>query len=139
MEILGWHTHLHTIRSFEKLSAGGVTFADADVVQILADFLPRRFGGGPTDYQLVEDLHQYDQPRLFLLVHPRVGPVNSGLLAAAFLEALGRQSEAYGAMAMQWRESGFLRVQRRAPHATSSGKILHFRSDSATRLEAGDE
>jgi len=140
MQALGWRTHLHTIRSFEKLSAGGVTFADADVVHILSDLLPQRFGGGPTDYQLVEDLTQGDQPRLCLLVHPRVGPVNSDLLSAAFLEALGHHSEPYRAMAMQWRESGFLSVQSRAPYATSSGKILHLRADaSASRPESGDE
>ena len=47
--------HLHTIRSFEKLTAGGMTFVDTDVVRVLEEVLPRRFGGGPIDYQLIED------------------------------------------------------------------------------------
>jgi hypothetical protein len=139
MQTLGWRTHLHTIRSFEKLSAGGVTFADADVVHILSDVLPRRFGGGPTDYQLVEDLSQAGEPRILLLVHPRIGPVDSELLSTAFLEALGNQSQPYQTMALQWKASGFLIVVRRAPYATSSGKILHLWAASATPLGSRHE
>ena len=45
LERLGWRSHLHTIRSFEKLTAGGMTVLDADVVRILEDLLPARFGG----------------------------------------------------------------------------------------------
>jgi len=29
---LGWTTHLQTIRSYEKLTAGGMTFPDTDVI-----------------------------------------------------------------------------------------------------------
>ena len=54
-ERLGWRSHLHTIRSFEKLTAGGMTVLDADVVRILEELLPARFGGAAADYQLVED------------------------------------------------------------------------------------
>jgi len=53
VEKLGWSTHLHSIRSFEKLTAGGMTFVDADLIRTLEEILPARFGGGPTDYQLV--------------------------------------------------------------------------------------
>jgi hypothetical protein len=44
---LGWRTHLHGIRSFEKLTGGGVTFLDSDVIRVLEDVLPGRFGGDP--------------------------------------------------------------------------------------------
>ena len=54
LEDLGWTTHLHTIRSYEKLTAGGMTFLDTDLVRVLEEVLPTRFGGGPTDYQLEE-------------------------------------------------------------------------------------
>ena len=40
LEELGWHTHIHTVRSFEKLTAGGITFIDTDVVRVLEDVLP---------------------------------------------------------------------------------------------------
>lgn len=126
MEVLGWRTHMHTIRSYEKLTAGGMTFADTDVVRILEELLPRSFGGGPTDYQLVEELADDGQPRLRLLVHPSVGAVNPEDVSHAFLEALGNGSTTEQVMALQWRKSGYLRVERRAPLTTSSGKILHL-------------
>src|SRR5262249_44513834 len=63
LEALGWRTHLHTIRSFEKLTAGGMTFLDTDVIRVLEEVLPARFGGGPTDYQLVEEDGADGQPR----------------------------------------------------------------------------
>jgi hypothetical protein len=49
MEEVGWPIHLSRIRSFEKLTAGGVTFADRDVLRLLEEVLPKRFGGGPAD------------------------------------------------------------------------------------------
>jgi hypothetical protein len=55
LEARGWLTHLHTIRSFEKLTAGGAGFHDADVISVLEEVLPARFGGGPRDYQLLEE------------------------------------------------------------------------------------
>ena len=55
LETAGWTEHLHSIRSFEKLTAGGMTFLDTDLVGVLEEVLPRRFGGGPTDYQQLVD------------------------------------------------------------------------------------
>ena len=48
--------HLHDVRSFEKLTAGGVTCLDVDVIRVLEEVMPRRFGGRPADWQLVERL-----------------------------------------------------------------------------------
>jgi hypothetical protein len=45
LESLGWTTHLHTIRSFEKLTAGGMTFFDTDLVLVIEGALPKQFGG----------------------------------------------------------------------------------------------
>src|SRR5262249_41055382 len=69
VEYLGWSTHLSEIRSYEKLTAGGMTFLDSDVIRVLDEILPARFGGGPTDYQLVEDEGADGRPRIRLLVH----------------------------------------------------------------------
>jgi hypothetical protein len=129
LERLGWGTHLHTIRSFEKLTAGGMTLLDVDVVRVLEESLPARFGGGPTDYQLVEDEVADGQPRLRLLVHPDVGPLAPEKVEAAFLEAIGQGSGPGRVFALAWRAGDVLRVERRAPFATQSGKILHVRAN----------
>ncbi|UCD96475.1 MAG: hypothetical protein JSV35_00005, partial [Candidatus Bathyarchaeota archaeon] len=81
----GWKTHLHTIRSYEKLTVGGMNFLDAEIARIMDEVLPVRFGGGPTHYQLVEEEDADGRSHLRLLVHPEVGPVDSGDVAETFL------------------------------------------------------
>ena len=49
MERLRWTTHLSEIHSVEKMTAAGMTFLDADLVRVLEEVLPGRFGGGPAD------------------------------------------------------------------------------------------
>ena len=132
LEKLGWATHLHTVRSYEKLTAGGVTFFDTDVIRVLDEILPSRFGGAPTDYQLVEDETVDGRPRLRLLVRPEVGPLDPQAVADAFLDGIGNGAQGGRLMALRWRTEVILRVERRAPLTTPSGKILHLHL-SATR------
>jgi hypothetical protein len=126
LEALGWRTHLSGIRSFEKLTSGGMTFLGTDVIRVLEVVLPARFGGGPTDYQLVEEEAEDGRPRLRLVVHQALGPVPLDAVADAFLSALGADSPAARQMELQWRQSALLRVERGTPRATVTGKILHL-------------
>jgi hypothetical protein len=126
MEAYGWTTHLHTVRSFEKLTSEGVTFADTDVIHVLDEVLPRRFGGGPTDYQLVEGESEDGRAAITLRVHPRVGPLNETMVRDAFLMGVGRGSGIEAVMERVWREADLVRVERRPPEIQTTGKILHF-------------
>jgi hypothetical protein len=139
LEDLGWRMHLHGIRSFEKLTAGGVTFLDTDVIRILEEVLPGRFGGGPADYQIVEDAPGGGRPRLRLLVHPNVGPVDASRVMETFLDALAAGSDAERLMVNQLRQERILDVERAAPYATSSGKVLHLWSWQEPGEEHGHE
>jgi hypothetical protein len=123
---LGWPRHLRNIRSFEKLTAGGMTFFDTDIIRALEEVLPRRFGGAPTDYQLLEQEDFDGRPALRLLVHPSVGPVEADAVADVFLSALGEGSGVERVMTTQWRQARLLRVERRPPLATPGGKIQHL-------------
>ena len=123
---LGWRTRLRGLCSHEKLTTGGMGFLDVDVVRILEEVLPRRFGGGPADFQLVEGEGESGEPRLRLLAHPALGPLDAGTVADAFFEALGPGSGVERIMALQWRESRSLVVERRAPLVTAVGKIQHL-------------
>ena len=89
MEAHGWTRHLRDVRSFEKLTSAGMTFLDVDVIRILDEILPARFGGVPGQYQLVEEELQDGRPRVRLLIHPAVGPLDPALAREAFLAALG--------------------------------------------------
>lgn len=126
LEQLGWTTHLREIGSLEKLTAGGMSFLDTDVIPVLEEVLPARFGGGPTDYQLVEDEGEAGEPRLRLLVSPRVGDVDPHAVAETFLAAMSFGSGVERVMGLMWRQARFLRVERRSPLTAASGKILHL-------------
>ncbi len=126
LERLGWTTHLHTVRSAEKLTTGGMSFLDLDLIPALEEVLPTRFGGGPTDYQLMEEDSIDGHPQLTLLVHPAIGPLDPRAVREAFLNAIGPGRGAERVMALLWWDSGFLRVERRSPVFTPGGKILHL-------------
>jgi hypothetical protein len=121
---VGWTTRLRAIESFEKLNAAGMTFLDTDVIRILEAELPARFGGRPTDYQLVEEEHADGRSRVVLMVHPRVGGAEPAAIAGWFLDRLGQGGGAERIMALTWKESGTLEAVRGAPRLTAAGKIL---------------
>jgi hypothetical protein len=126
LEALGWATHLEAIRSFEKLTAGGIAFLDTDVVRVLEEVLPTRFGGGPTDYQLVEEELENGRPCLRLLIHPAVGPLDPDEVAEAFLRAVSPGSGIERLAGLLWQDGQFLRVERQPPLMMASGKVLHL-------------
>ena len=134
LEQLGWTTHLQHVRSFEKLTASGMTFLDADIIRVLDEMLPAQFGGGPTDYQLAEEEADDGNPVLRLLVHPRVGALDARAVREAFLSAIGGGSGGERVMALQWQRADILRVERIAPRVAASGKVLHLHRRSSTPL-----
>ncbi|MBK9166708.1 MAG: hypothetical protein IPM24_04510 [Bryobacterales bacterium] len=119
----GWRTHLWDIRSFEKLTAAGVTFLGSEVIAVLEEALPARFGGGPTDYQLVESETETGLPVLRLRAHPRLGDLPAREVVDTFAEVLGRSSQSKAMMVRRWLDAGTLQFERAVPAATRAGKI----------------
>ena len=129
LERVGWGPHLTRVRSYEKVTAGGMTFLDVDLARVLDYTLPARFGGGPTDYQLVEDETSGGRPRIRLLVHPPVGPLDPEAVSREFLRAIGTGAGAGALMAQVLGDAKIMTVERRAPLSTASGKVLHLHLD----------
>jgi hypothetical protein len=123
---LGWRGHISGIRSYEKLTGSGMTFLDADVIRILEEALPAAFGGVPTDYQLIEEEGPDGDPVMKLLAHPGLGPLDEGRVREIFFASAGRGSGVEQVMSMTWKKAGILRIERRPPVSTVSGKILHL-------------
>ena len=119
----GFTTHLHTIRSYEKLTSEGMHFTGSDLLALVDDLLPRRFGGAPTDYQFVEE-ERGGLPSVSLIVSPRVNGVSADAVADLVLRTLGARDPAHRMMAAIWRDGRTLTIVRREPHATRTGKIL---------------
>lgn len=134
MEKLGWTTHIKNIRSFEKLTAGGMTFLDSDLIRVLEETLPARFGGGPTDYQLIDEETEDGRPGVRLLVHPRLGPLDERSLREQFLNAIAGKSGADRVRVDVWSQSNLPRVERTAPIVTAGGKVQHVHASRLAQI-----
>ncbi|MBI4572541.1 MAG: hypothetical protein HY713_04545 [candidate division NC10 bacterium] len=125
---LGLDQHLHTIRSFEKLTGEGATVLGADVTMVLEEVLPRRFGGSLAHYQLVETQDPRGLPRLTLLVSPEVGPLDERAVLHTFLAELAPLRPTYRFMVDQWVQTESVHVTRARPVPTDRGKVPAFRT-----------
>jgi hypothetical protein len=123
LEELGFGLHLHGVRSHEKLTSEGMTFSGDDLLRLIDEVLPDRFGGDGVDYQLVESEVE-GVPRVTVVVSPRVGPIDEAAVVETVIEALGSRRAAWRMAAERWRQAETLRVERREPHATGAAKIL---------------
>jgi phenylacetate-coenzyme A ligase PaaK-like adenylate-forming protein len=123
---LGLRTHLSNIRSFEKLTGEGMTFARTNLTRVVESILPARFGGSSIDYQVLEEERPGGLPRLVPRVSPTVGELDEGELRAVFLEALAQDGSLERYMAAFWERANTIEIERQAPLATSAGKVLPF-------------
>lgn len=126
MERLGFARRLHTIRSYEKLTAGGMHFIGSNVVAMLEEVLPSRHGGAPGDYQLVEE-ERDGLSRVAIVVSPRALLRDAEQLPRTILDYLSSDSRGAKMMADQWRQGGVLEVVRREPYTTAVGKTPPIR------------
>lgn len=124
LERLGLGQHLHTIRSHEKLTSEGMNFLGHDLIRLIEEVLPARFGGGPTDFQFLEEEDSRGLPSVQLIVHPRLGEVPEQAVADCIVEFLNGAPSGAGLYGERWREAGALRVVRQEPYATSASKVL---------------
>jgi hypothetical protein len=122
-EALGLDQHLHTIRSHAKLTSAGTTFFGGELLTLVEQTLPARFGGAPTDYQLVEE-EQNGLPTVAIVVSPRVGELDEGAVVAVVLDSVRVGPAYHRMMAGFWQDGETLRVVRREPHSTHSAKVL---------------
>lgn len=121
----GLTTHLVGVRSFEKLTGEGMTFVGTRLIRVLEEVLPARFGGRPTDYQLVEFEDETGTTRLELRVDPAVGPVDDARVVETFFAYLDERP-GMRPMGEIWKQAGILEVRRVAPLSTRMGKLLPF-------------
>jgi len=142
LEETGFSLHMHTIRSFEKLTAEGMTFIGPGLITLLEEDLPREFGGDVRHYQLVEGEDRRGFTHLYLLVSPQVGAIDEDSVRRRVLRAieehhlLPRRGRTIQHI---WERAGTLQVLRRDPLATATGKVLHLHRDRGTLLAASGD
>lgn len=132
LERAGLSLHLHHIRSHDKFTSEGMNYFYGDLYELLEKVLPAEFGGGPGDYQIVEEEDESGQTRLTLRVDPRVGALDQRKLLARFRRELAAGSRANAFQSGVWQNAGTLRVRREAPVASARGKILPLQMQKKT-------
>jgi hypothetical protein len=124
LEKAGLSLHLHHIRSYEKFATEGMSYFYGNLFDLLEKTLPSEFGGGPGDYQLVEEEDENGQTRLSLLVHPAVRKLDEEKLLARLRQAFSDKTRGNRFTTEVWENAGTFRVKREVPHASPRGKIL---------------
>jgi hypothetical protein len=127
LESYGFTTHIREIRSYSKLTGEGVTLIGNEVVRVLEEVLPARFGGTALDYQLVEQEDQQGFTRLYLVISPRVEIPDEGEVADVMLAALRASSPMADAARIVLQHAGTLQVRRMEPIVTAGGKQFPLR------------
>jgi hypothetical protein len=124
LQELGLTRHVRNIRSFRKMTGESMTLVGSDMLRILEEELPARFGGSANDYQLAEEEDERGFTRVTLLVSPRVEVADERLVLDAVLQGLRSSSLAYDLAGAFWAAAGTLRIRRQEPILTERGKLM---------------
>lgn len=124
LETHGYTDHVRHIQSFRKLTGEGVTLIGSEMIHILEDVLPARFGGSLQDYQLLEEEDEDGFTRVSLVVSPTVEIADETEIIEVVLEALGQSSIAADFARAIWTQAKTLRVKRVEPTWTARGKLM---------------
>jgi hypothetical protein len=116
----------------------GTTVFAADLVPLVEEVLPERFGGAVGHYQLAEQEDETGLPCLRLNVDPAVGPIDEAALTTTVLEHLAGVTGAYELMGRLWKDGRALSVERCPPVTTGRGKLLPVRTLAANPNEQDD-
>ena len=123
-EELGFTDHIYNIRGFDKLSSEGMTFIGTDLMKIIEEVLPVKFGGTSTDYQMVEEEDEQGHTHMSIVVSPELGAIDEAELIKTILTDLSKGKDGKRMMAEVWDQAKTLRVKRIRPFVTPSGKLM---------------
>jgi len=128
---LGFYDHIHNVRSFEKLCSNGMTFYGTDIMRIVEEVLPDKFGGSSLDYQLVEEEDSEGITHITIVVSPKLTGVDEDRLIETLLGELRNGGDSQKVMAEVWSRLGAIKVKRDYPKLTPAGKMfpLHILSN----------
>jgi hypothetical protein len=134
---LGFNLQVRDIAAISKVTAQGMTVAAGELVQILEERMPARFGGRPGDYQLIE-AEGAAQTEMVLRIRPGACDVSAEDVLAYFLsETRGLYGGSMSAMA--WAHSRGVRVELAPPVLSATGKFRAVRLLGPGVAATGDQ
>lgn len=122
-EDIGLNTHIHNIRSFEKLTGEGMTFYGTDLIRLIEEILPAKFGGNSLDYQLVEEEDERGIIHLIVFVSPKVGSIDERSFIKTIHDELKKGGDSQKVMTEVWSQAGTIKVKRNYPILTKTNKL----------------
>jgi len=121
----GFTTEVRDIFSYSKVTGQGMTVQAQDLMALLEERMPRRFGGIAGDYQLSEE-EAGSQTQMVLRVSPRTGARDIAALREHFFSEL---RTLYGGhlSARVWSYTDGFSIRLEEPVATPTGKVPSIR------------
>jgi hypothetical protein len=126
LEQYGFTEHLRHIRSFSKITGEGATLVGSEMIRILEDVLPARFGGSSLDYQLIEEEDDSGLTRLSIVVDPKIEIASERDVIESVLNGVEKTVGDEMTRAI-WSQADKLRVKRMNPILTDRGKMISLR------------
>jgi hypothetical protein len=123
---LGMTQQIDDIFSYGKLTGYGTSLMGGEVLSLLEESLPAKFGGVPSDYQLVEREGSH-QTELELRIHPRLQLASADAVRAYFLDEI--RTLWGGSLTRRfWTRSESVRAVIAEPYMVRRGKVhaLHL-------------
>ena len=139
LESYGYTEHLRDIHSYSKLTGEGMTLIGSDMLHILQEVLPARFGGSSLDYQLIEEEDEQGFTRLSLIVSPKIHIDDDQQVIETVFEALRRGTSVADLARAQWSQARTLRVKRMEPISTARGKLMPLHLARRRQADAEDQ
>ncbi len=136
LSAMGFNQQVSNIFSYGKLTGQGMTLLGGDVLNILERALPERFGGTPTDYQLVEREGE-QQTEIELRVNPRLGALSEEEVKSYFLSQVAGFTG--GAISRwTWLQTEGVQVALAEPYMSGNRKVqpLHLLGTSESQRRA---
>ncbi|HLG95947.1 MAG TPA: hypothetical protein VKX49_06520 [Bryobacteraceae bacterium] len=132
---LGFDLQVRDIAAISKVTAQGITLELTEVVPLLEEALPARFGGHPGDYQLCE-IETGSQTEIVLHIRPRATAATPEEVLKYFL---GEVKRVYGGSlsVVSWLHSEGIHAKIAPPVLASTGKFRAVRLLGSASAQAG--
>jgi hypothetical protein len=132
LEKLGLFEHIHTIRSFEKMTGIRISMLNNGLLRTVEEVLPGRFGGSVADYQILE-VEENGVAGLNLLISPDIIGVSEEKVIETVLGELKATGEGSGLSVDILEKTSSIRIKREYPKRTKVGKVFSFHVEQGNR------
>ena len=95
----------------------------SEMLPVLEEVLPARFGGTPLDFQMLEEEDEEGFTRLTLIVSPRIRINHESDVIDAVMSSLKHGGLSAELASVLWRQGKTFRIKRMEPIVSGSGKL----------------